>query len=748
MKSFVNLNTNPCKMCMPMGSISAFFGVAKCMTILHGSQGCATYIRRHMATHYNEPIDIASSSLTEEGAVFGGEKNLVKGFDNLIRLYDPDVIGVATTCLAETIGEDTEGIVARYLEERPGLRAKIITVQSAGYAGTQFEGFFRTLRALVEQAGADTTKNGRVNIITNMISPADTRWLKSFVAGMGLDAIILPDISENLDGAHEDVYERLPSGGVTIGEIARMAGAQATIELTTFVDPSYSPGQYLYDTYGVPLYRLPLPVSLGDMDAFRMLLTEFGGREPADGRTDKERGRRLDAMVDSHKHNAQVRAAVYGEPDFVYAACRLLTENGAMPVVAVTGSVCPAFGERMAGVIAETEGYHLEETPYIKDDCDFARIEEAALAQRANVLVGSSDGRRICERTGLPLVRCAFPVHDHVGGQRIRTLGYEGALLFLDQITNAVIDGVESGFREKLKKKYFSPVPKVPVEPAKGHPCFCGCDGARAARIHLPVAPSCNIRCNYCVRRYDCANESRPGVTSGTLTPTGALERYLHARETIRDLNVVGIAGPGDSLADAEATLETLRLIREADSDVLFCISTNGLVLPEHIDELAALGLTHLTVTVNAVDPKIGARIYKHIDYRGQRHTGEVGASILLANQFSGLTRARALGMQVKVNTVLLPGINDAHIPEIMRTMSGFDCALANIMPHIPVKGSAFENLDAPDPDMVEALRESCEEAIPQMRHCAHCRADAAGPLGHDMPVWNETGAAREKKAS
>jgi nitrogenase molybdenum-iron protein alpha/beta subunit/MoaA/NifB/PqqE/SkfB family radical SAM enzyme len=699
-----------------------------------------------MATHYNEPIDIASSSLTEEGAVFGGEKNLVKGLDNLIRLYDPDVIGIATTCLAETIGEDTEGIVARYIDARPDLRAKIVTVQSAGYAGTQFEGFFRTLRALVEQAGAETAKNGKVNVITNLISPADTRWLKGFVAQMGMDAIFLPDVSENLDGAHEDVYERLPSGGVPIDEIARMAGAKATIELTTFADASHSPGQYLSDRYGVPLYRLPLPVSLRDMDAFRALLTELGGRALPGAGLEKERGRRLDAMVDSHKHNAQARVAVYGEPDFVYAVCRLLTENGAMPAVAATGSVCPGFVERVAGAVSETEGFHLGETPYIRDDCDFAQIEEAARAQRVNVLVGSSDGRRISERTGLPLVRCAFPVHDHVGGQRVRTLGYEGALLLLDRITNAVIGGVENSFREDLKAEYYSG--EEPEEPAKGHPCFCACDGARAARIHLPVAPRCNIRCNYCLRRYDCANESRPGVSSGTLAPGEALDRYLRARDTIDDLQVVGIAGPGDALANAEATLETLRLIREADRDVLFCLSTNGLALPEYIGELAALGLTHLTVTVNAVDPAIGARIYKYVDYGGKRLTGEIGASALLANQLSGLARARSLGMQVKANMVLLPGINDAHAPEIMRTMAGLGCALANIMPLIPVRGSAFEDMDAPDPGALEALRASCEGVIPQMRHCAHCRADAAGPLGHDMPVWKGMGAARERRAS
>lgn len=102
--SAVNLTVNPCKMCMPMGAVTAFYGIKKCVTILHGSQGCSTYIRRHMATHYDEPVDIASSSLSEDGAVFGGEKNLIKGLENLIAQYNPEVIGVGTTCLAERTG--------------------------------------------------------------------------------------------------------------------------------------------------------------------------------------------------------------------------------------------------------------------------------------------------------------------------------------------------------------------------------------------------------------------------------------------------------------------------------------------------------------------------------------------------------------------------------------------------------------------------------------------------------------------
>ena len=144
--SYVNLTVNPCKMCMPMGVCTALYGIKNCMTILHGSQGCSTYIRRHMATHYNEPIDIASSSLTEEGTVYGGESNLIKGLENLIKLYNPEVIGIATTCLAETIGEDVVRLSKIFYEKYPESKVKLIPIQSPGYGGTQYGGYFTALR--------------------------------------------------------------------------------------------------------------------------------------------------------------------------------------------------------------------------------------------------------------------------------------------------------------------------------------------------------------------------------------------------------------------------------------------------------------------------------------------------------------------------------------------------------------------------------------------------------------------------
>ena len=741
--SLVNLNVNPCKMCMPMGAATALYGLKNCMSILHGSQGCATYIRRHMATHFNEPVDIASSSLTEQGTVFGGEKNLVKGIENLITLYDPDIIGIATTCLAETIGEDVSAMIHRFYETHE-IRAKLINISSAGYGGTQYEGFFRALKAVVSQVDMDSTPNEYINIITPQLSPADDRLLKKLLEDVGLKFILLPDLSDNLDGVHVEKYEKLKSGGTSLEEIGKMAGAKHTIELSLFASETYSPAKYLFDTYKVPFTRMALPVGLRDTDAFLDVLCSLGGKKPSSLVT--ERGRYLDAMIDSHKYSAEGRAAIFGEPDFVYSMTRLCCENGIVPVLAATGSVCPELAPMLEQEIRTCAQRQFVDTFVIKDDCDFDMIESYSKALGVNIMIGSSDGRRAAHKLGISLVRCAFPIHDRVGGQRVKTLSYEGSLNILDQAANCLLGEKEESFRDDIFEKHFGTVkesslkaePSVHVktnaEKTETHPCY-NCSGGKNARIHLPVAPNCNIQCNYCVRKFDCPNESRPGITSEILSPQEAFSKFMYVNEKLGNLTVVGIAGPGDALADFEKTKETLSLIRSADPEVTFCLSTNGLLLPLYAQELINLGVSHVTVTMNAVDPEIGAKIYKFIDYMGQRYTGLSAASILLANQLAGIKYLTSHGIICKVNTVMLKGINENHIEEVVKKAAELGAEISNIMQLIPVKGAAFENMELVSNKELNSVRKKCGEHLKQMYHCRQCRADAVGCLDEDRSL-------------
>jgi nitrogenase molybdenum-iron protein alpha/beta subunit len=414
-------------------------------------------MRRHMATHYNEPVDIASSSLTEEGTVFGGESNLIKGLHNLIELYHPEVIGVGTTCLAETIGEDVGAIIARFYEQNPDVDVKILNIVTPGYGGTQNEGWFATLRAIVEQVEQDRTAHGGVNIVTPMISPADTRWLKRLLTEMGLEYTLLPDISENLDGATEKHYNKLKCEGTSLEQIATMAGARLTIEFSEFTDAHTSPAEYLCEHYGVAYEKLPLPVGIRAMDRLVEVLKGVGGTLTRE--LEKERGRYLDAMVDSHKYCARARAAIYGEPDFVAAVVRLCAENGVLPALVATGSVAGKLKDMLADELEACRDFAFGGETVILDDCDFSVIERHCREQGVNLLIGSSDGRRIAHKMNIPLIRCAFPIHDHVGGQRVRMLGFDGSLNLLDQSANAMLSQVENSFRTELHQQFFVPSP-------------------------------------------------------------------------------------------------------------------------------------------------------------------------------------------------------------------------------------------------------------------------------------------------
>ena len=669
---------------------------------------------------------------------------------------------MATTCLAETIGEDLPRMIQDFYISHPEHDVKIIPVSSCGYSGTQYEGFFAALRAILQYTDMETEKHDKINIITGMISPADTRYLKDLLTQLGTDYILFPDLSENLDGSYQSVYERLPQGGTSLSDISKMAGSRLTIELSTLNSEAYSPGKYLNETYGVPLVRCNMPVGLRDTDTFIELLLEKDRTLPAE--VLKERGRYLDAMVDSHKYNGEGRAVVFGEPDFVYSMVRLCLENGITPVVTATGAKCDALESSLRDQIHQVSDGLFVDDFVIADSCDFDHIEAYASKYNANLMIGSSDGRRIEEKMGIPLIRCAFPIHDHVGGQRIRTFGYEGSMILLDRITNTILSKKEHSFRSQLYNKYYkadstpdkeqktaessrgyqNPAARhqkndqdsesTTSEKTKTHPCFSGC-ASGAARIHLPVAKKCNIQCNYCLRKFDCPNESRPGVTTRVLSPEEALEKYLIAKKSVPNLKVVGIAGPGDALADFELTEKTLRLIREQDPDITFCISTNGLMLPLYVKEFSRLGITHVTVTVNALDPAIGNLIYKTVTYMGTTYRGEAAAAILLANQLSGLRMLQELGIVCKVNIVMLKGINEAHIPEVVNKVKELGCFITNIMQMIPVAGSAFEHMPLTSNKEIVEMRKKCGQLLNQMYHCKQCRADAVGTLEHDLSL-------------
>jgi nitrogen fixation protein NifB len=222
-------------------------------------------------------------------------------------------------------------------------------------------------------------------------------------------------------------------------------------------------------------------------------------------------------------------------------------------------------------------------------------------------------------------------------------------------------------------------------------------------------------------------------VTSEVLTPYAALQKFNLVKEKLANLSVVGIAGPGDALANWDDTRETIEIIKHSDSGIIFCLSTNGLMLPEYAGEIVLLGVRHVTVTVNCLEPEIGGKIYKYVNYYGKRYQGTEAAEILLKNQLAGIKYLTDHGVMVKVNIVMMRGVNDFHIPDIVKKVKNLGVFITNIMPLIPAPGSAFAGFPQTDAQELKEMRDTCQVDLRQMYHCRQCRADAIGLLGEDI---------------
>ncbi len=432
---------NACKLCSPLGASLVFRGIEGAVPLLHGSQGCATYIRRYLISHFREPLDIASSSFGETTAIFGGRDKLHQALDNVRRQYQPKLIGIATTCLSETIGDD----VAQYLREYRRAHESeelplLVHAATPSYAGSHVEGFRAAARAVVATTARGGESGSHVNLFPGFVTPADLRHLKEILRDFGLDGVVFPDYSDTLDGPAWEEYRMIPEGGTPLSDLERLGRAAVTLEFLAAGDPAATPGAELTKRFGVARQILPPPLGIEATDQFFRLLESLSG-QPTPTEHAAERGRLVDALIDGHKHVAGKRAVVYGEPDLVLALCGFLAEVGIKPVLCATGAEPGTLAgklERLAtGNTATAEPIEAAE------GVDFTEIEEAALRLQPDLLIGNSRGHAIARRLRVPLVRVGFPVHDRLGGARQLLVGYRGALRFFDQVANALIENAQ-----------------------------------------------------------------------------------------------------------------------------------------------------------------------------------------------------------------------------------------------------------------------------------------------------------------
>lgn len=428
--------TNACKLCTPLGAAIAFKGIEGAVPYLHGSQGCATYMRRYIISHFNEPIDIASSSLSEKHAVYGGGANLKLGLINVTKKYHPQLIGIATTCLTETIGDDVKMFLNQYEKEVKGEKPIMVEVGTPSYNGTHMEGFHNAVASVVDTL-ADTDKEGKpsnsVNILPGFVSPADIRYLKEITEDFSLKATILPDISDTMDGQAAKTYEKIQPGGTPLSAIAAMGNGMGSIEFGHTMGDT-SGGTILEKKFAVKNRRISQPMGIQATDRFFDYLTELTGVSTPE-KHKAERGRLVDSYVDGHKYIYGKKAIVYGEEDMVVGLTGFLAEIGVFPILCASGGK----STKLADKIAEATKDLLPKQPQVHEGMDFYDISELAESLGPDLLVGHSKGYPLAQKLTIPLIRVGFPIHDRMGGQRILHLGYRGAQQLFDLVVNGCI---------------------------------------------------------------------------------------------------------------------------------------------------------------------------------------------------------------------------------------------------------------------------------------------------------------------
>jgi len=267
----------------------------------------------------------------------------------------------------------------------------------------------------------------------------------------------------------------------------------------------------------------------------------------------------------------------------------------------------------------------------------------------------------------------------------------------------------------------------------KKHPCFSTEAKHKFARVHLPVAPKCNIQCNYCNRKFDCVNESRPGVTSAVLSPWQALDYLKDLHKKLPNISVVGIAGPGDPFANPDETMETLRLVRKEYPEMILCVSTNGLNLAPYVDELAELQVSHVTITMNSLDPELLGKIYSWVRYKKRVLRGTEAGQTILEQQLQNIKNLKDKGITVKINSIILPGYNEKQIGTLAKEVAERGADMMNCIPVVQNDGAVFSDIQEPSKELTALIRRETSQHLKPMLHCARCRADAAGLLGKDI---------------
>ncbi|MDR1721589.1 MAG: nitrogenase molybdenum-iron protein subunit beta [Methanobrevibacter sp.] len=443
-----NLIINPLKTCQPLGAMYAVIGVHHGIPMVHGSQGCSSFVRYHLARHFREPVEIAVSSLHEAAAVFGGRKNINSGIKNIAIRYKPDLIGTITTCSSEIIGDDVYGFVDTTNKELKAMseeeekykgidKIKVVPIPTPSFVGTHYSGYGVAVNSIIQTVTEPSDdENGKVNIIPGLLNPGDVKELKHILNMLSVGHLMLTDVSEAFDAPLRPSKQETPfypKGGITVDEIKDASSSSGTISICKY---SKQGAETLQNVYKVPAITEDLPpIGVKGTDQFLRNIAHLTDCEIPESILD-ERGLLIDMMADvSARYLFGRKVGIFGDPTQVTGLARLVAELGMEPVMVCTGADEKSFPEDM-DYVAKEANIDID----VLQEQDLRAVEVYVKENELDVLMGSSDARFISYETKIPLIRFGYPVYDRVGYHSHPIVGYRGAKRITEMITNAVLE--------------------------------------------------------------------------------------------------------------------------------------------------------------------------------------------------------------------------------------------------------------------------------------------------------------------
>lgn len=434
------LTVNPAKACQPLGAILAAVGFEKTLPFVHGSQGCVAYFRTHFTRHFKEPFSAVSSSMTEDAAVFGGLNNMVDGLATSYSLYQPKMIAICTTCMAEVIGDDLQAFI-RTSKERESVPEEfpVPYAHTPSFVGSHITGYDNMIKGILTcltEGKKQETTNGKINFIPGFETYiGNLREVKRLASLLGVDYTLLADNSEYLDSPNNGEYQMYP-GGTPLEEAADSINAEATIAFqaySTTKTRDYIQKEWKQSTF------VSRPVGIKGTDEFLMKLSELTGK-PIPKELEDERGRAVDAVTDSQAWIHGKHVALYGDPDLVIGLVQFLLELGAEPTHIVVTNSNPDFEKELQAI--------LDASPFGKEakiwgGKDLWHMRSLLFTEPVDLLIGNSYGKYLWRDTHTPMVRIGYPIFDRHHLHRYATYGYQGTIDLLNWIVNTLLDELD-----------------------------------------------------------------------------------------------------------------------------------------------------------------------------------------------------------------------------------------------------------------------------------------------------------------